>query len=149
MGKNLQTSFDRYLVNFRFSQLNRWILSSKIGAVKKKLKYHFFNKNKNLATWGPHQGTWAGLHAAGFFLRLKKKVLLFFFNGYSTGLLLYSDWHYQYICPNSLKFGTFWLQIIYIIHIIHMENIIGHFFYQKLIFWAKNWFLGLKIDFWG
>ena len=155
MWKNLKPSYDRYLVNFRSSQLNRLILSPKLGGVEKKQKYIFFSKKQKSGGMEPSPRYLGRPPCSRIFVFDEKNCTFVLFDTDSTGFLLNSDWHYHNICPNSPKFGTFWLQITFILHIIPMKNIIGQFFYQKLIFWKKIDFrgsqliFGAKIDFWG
>ena len=131
-------------------------MSSKIGAVKKKQKYIFFYKKQKSGRMEPSPMYLGRPPCGQIFDFAEKKCTFVFFNGYSTGLLLNSDSDYQYIFPNSPKFGTFLapnnLYTTYYTYEKYYWAIFlskTFFFGKKLIFGAKNWFLGLKLIFLG
>ena len=83
------------------------------------------------------------------FLFSWKKMYFCFFYGYSTGLLLNSDSDYQYIFPNSLKFGTFLAPNNLYTTYYTYEKYYWAIFLSKTYFWGKNLIFGVKNWFWG
>ena len=122
---------------------------------RKKTKVHFFLQKTKI--W-PHGALTMVLGPASmrpdFWFSWKKMYFCFFsmvtVRDYCLTQTQTTNIFFQ-IHPNLV---LFWLQITFILHIIHMKNFIGQFFLSKTYFWGKNlifgvknWFLGLKLIF--
>ena len=89
------------------------------------------------------------------FYLAEKNVLLFFLTATVQDYCLTQTQTTNIFFQIHSNLVLFLLQITFILHIIHMKNIIGQFFLSKNYFWGKNLifgvknlFLGLKLIFW-